>query len=115
MLNFYELQARLCWYLRALVRSGDWSGRSLAKAIGVSQPYLHLVLSGKRSMTPELGDLVLRYFRLSVLDLVEPAELAAHAAKQAEQVGAEEFSFDPGACAVADLSFSALRGLELPA
>ncbi|MCC6537562.1 MAG: helix-turn-helix transcriptional regulator [Bryobacterales bacterium] len=55
--------------VRVAVRNGRLTERGLAIRIGVSQPYLHNVLKGKRSMTAELADRLLREMRMGVADL----------------------------------------------
>ncbi|MBV9296352.1 MAG: hypothetical protein JO145_12340 [Acidobacteriaceae bacterium] len=45
--------------------------------LAISQPHLHNVLKGARKINPELADRLLRKFGLSVLHLLEDAELAA--------------------------------------
>jgi hypothetical protein len=44
--------------------------------VDISQPHMHNVLKGTRSLSPELSDRVLRHLRLSVLDLIEKEKFA---------------------------------------
>ncbi len=74
-MNFCGFQDRLTAHLRELVRSGEVTERGLARLTQVSQPHIHHVLKGKRLMSPETADKVLRRLRLDLVDLLEPAEL----------------------------------------
>jgi hypothetical protein len=74
-MNFCGFQDRLTAHLRDLVRSGEVTERGLARLTQVSQPHMHHVLKGKRLMSPETADKVLRQLRLDLVDLLEPAEL----------------------------------------
>lgn len=68
---FSDLQAAVVDCLRARVRNGHSTERSLARIVGISQPHLHNVLKGSRSLSPELSDQILYHLRLSLLDLVD--------------------------------------------
>jgi hypothetical protein len=74
-MNFCGFQNRLTAHLRELVRSGEVTERGLARLTQVSQPHIHHVLKGKRLMSPETADKVLRQLSLDLMDLLEPAEL----------------------------------------
>jgi hypothetical protein len=74
-MNFCGFQDRLTAHLRELVRSGEVTERGLARLTQVPQPHIHHVLKGKRLMSPETADKVLRRLRLDLVDLLEPAEL----------------------------------------
>ena len=74
-MNFCGFQDRLTAHLRELVRSGEVTERGLARLTQVSQPHIRHVLKGKRLMSPETADKVLRRLRLDLVDLLEPAEL----------------------------------------
>ncbi len=45
--------------LRAIVENGVVSERRLAQTVGLSQPHIHHVLSGARSLTVEVADRIL--------------------------------------------------------
>jgi plasmid maintenance system antidote protein VapI len=49
--------------------NGEFTERSLAGRVGVSQPQIHNVLKGARKLTPELADRILQALGISVLDL----------------------------------------------
>ncbi len=74
-MNFRQQQRRLIAHLRALVRSGDATERSLARLTGVSQPHMHNVLKGKRLLSLEMADQILTQLHLDLLDFMEPGEL----------------------------------------
>lgn len=69
------LHGRLIDVLRARVRNGEISERSLARMTGISQPHIHNVLKGVRTLSPGLCDAVLGHMRMSVLDLFRREEL----------------------------------------
>jgi len=53
---FHALRNGLIEELRTLVRSGQFTERSLARYLGVSQPHLHNVLCGVRALTFDFAD-----------------------------------------------------------
>jgi plasmid maintenance system antidote protein VapI len=73
---FADLMDSLIAVLRARVRNGEITERGLARMVDISQPHMHNVLKGTRSLSPELSDRVLRHLRLSVLDLIEKERFA---------------------------------------
>ncbi len=74
-MDFHDLHARFTDYLRERVRSGELTERGLARMTGVSQPHMHNVLKGKRVLSPDKADAVLRHLRIDLLDLLEPEDL----------------------------------------
>ncbi len=74
-MTFHDLQQRLLEVLRQRVRSGAATERGLARDTGISQPHLHNVLKGRRLLSTEKADEVLRRLQLDVLYLIEPEEL----------------------------------------
>ena len=74
-MTFHDLQQRLLEVLRHRVRSGAATERGLARDMGISQPHLHNVLKGRRLLSTEKADEVLRRLQLDVLYLIEPEEL----------------------------------------
>jgi hypothetical protein len=79
---FADFQNSLVESLRARVRNGEITERSLARLVGVSQPHMHNVLKGARMLSPELGDQVLTHLHLSLLDLVDKDVLARRIAHE---------------------------------
>ncbi len=71
-MDFQELHARFIDHLRERVRSGELTERGLARMTGVSQPHIHNVLKGKRLLSPETADEILRQLKLDLLDLISP-------------------------------------------
>ncbi len=76
-MNFEELQARLLALLRMRLRNGEITERRLARLTGFSQPHIHNVLKGRRVLSVELADEILRRLRISVTDLMGPGEPGA--------------------------------------
>jgi len=74
-MNFHDLQQRLIEDLRHRVRSGQVTERSLALTTGVSQPHMHNVLKGKRLLSADMADEILRHLQMDLLDLIDPEEL----------------------------------------
>jgi hypothetical protein len=74
-MDFQELRERLVAHLRERVSSGELTERGLARISGVSQPHIHNVLKGKRVLSLEMSDAVLRQLRIDLLDLVRPEDL----------------------------------------
>jgi transcriptional regulator with XRE-family HTH domain len=74
-MTFYELQQRLLEELRQRVRSGAATERGLARTAGISQPHLHNVLKGKRLLSMDKADELLRRLQIDVLQLIHPEEL----------------------------------------
>ena len=58
-----DLCNRLLDSLRVAVASGSLTVRRLAKEIGVSQPHMQNIMSGKRELTMQIADRVLQYQR----------------------------------------------------
>jgi transcriptional regulator with XRE-family HTH domain len=73
---FETLQTRLLDYVRWKVRNGELTERRLAGLIGVSQPHMHNVLKGVRTLSPGIADRILKTLEMSVLDLVVPERSA---------------------------------------
>ncbi len=68
---FEELIEIFLSNLRARVRNGEMTERRLARLIGVSQPHMHNVLKGVRTLTPQVSDRILMELKMSVLDLLD--------------------------------------------
>ena len=74
-MTFQDLQHRLLDELRQRVRRGEATERGLARLSGISQPHLHNVLKGKRILSMEKADTMLRRLQMDVLHLIELEEL----------------------------------------
>ena len=82
-MNFEILHTRLVAAIRHRVRNGEMSERSFARLAGISQPHMHNVLKGARSLSSESADTVLRSLRMSIFDLLEWEELPDHLRERA--------------------------------
>jgi plasmid maintenance system antidote protein VapI len=74
-LNFDELTDRLRVRIRARINGGQFTERSLARILQISQPHLHNVLKGARKLNIEFADQIMRKFRMSIFDLIEDQEM----------------------------------------
>lgn len=70
-----DLCNRLIQDLRVGVSSGSLTVRRLAREVGVSQPHMQNIMSGKRALTIHMADRLLQYGHRSVLDLASASEL----------------------------------------
>lgn len=61
--------------VRYRLNNGEYTERSLARQIGISQPHVHNVLKGVRGFSTEFGDALMAGLDFSVLDLIETDEL----------------------------------------
>jgi plasmid maintenance system antidote protein VapI len=74
-MTFLKLRDQLIATLRERVQRGELTERRLAHVTGISQPHIHNVLNGKRSLSPEAADRVISTLGIDLLDLLEPEEL----------------------------------------
>jgi len=81
-LNFQDAQLKLLAQVRDRIRNGELTERGFARLIGISQPHAHNVLKGVRKLSPQIFDAVLKYFHMSLLDLVALDELQAYLQRQ---------------------------------
>lgn len=68
------IQSRLIARVNTSINNGEFTERSLARLVGVSQPQLHNVLKGARKLQTELADRLMNRFNIGVVDLLETAE-----------------------------------------
>jgi len=68
--TFEDAQLKLLAYVRDRIHNGELTERGFARQIGISQPHAHNALKGVRTLSPEILDTILRYFHLSLLDLL---------------------------------------------
>lgn len=73
--GFEKLLQRLVRRLAGLLINGEYTERGLARLVGISQPHLHHILSGKRTLTPHVADAILASLGWGVGDLVPSEEL----------------------------------------
>ncbi len=74
-MKFKALQEKLREVLWARIEAGDLTGLRLAKEIGYQQAHISNFLNKKRGLSLSGMDKVLATQRLSVLDLLDPAEV----------------------------------------
>jgi plasmid maintenance system antidote protein VapI len=77
MPGFRQLESRLVSMLRDKIRSGELTERGSARLTGLSQPHVHNVLKGKRSLSMDAADSILVAMHLDVADLFRASELVA--------------------------------------
>jgi transcriptional regulator with XRE-family HTH domain len=73
-MDFLELERRFLDHLRFRVRSGELTERRIASLTGISQPHIHNVLRGKRSLSWETADVILHVLHIDLRDLLDPEE-----------------------------------------
>ncbi len=78
-MKFRQLQERLRELLRASVEAGDLTGLQVARLTGFQQAHVSNFLNRKRALSVEGMDRVLTAVGLSVLDLLDPAEVGKRA------------------------------------
>lgn len=78
-MKFRKLQERLRQLLLASIDAGDLTGMELAQMSGFQQAHICNFLNHKRSLSLDAMDRVLTALRLSVLDLLDPAEVGKRA------------------------------------
>ena len=74
-MKFKALQENLRKLIRSRIEEGDLTGLKLAHQTGFQQAHISNFLNSKRSLSLEGMDKVLNVQRLSVLDLLDPAEI----------------------------------------
>jgi transcriptional regulator with XRE-family HTH domain len=74
-MTFRELHDRLVTEMRQRIRNGGLTERGVARITGISQPHIHNVLKGKRLLSAETADEVLRQLQIDLLDLIKPEDL----------------------------------------
>jgi len=80
---FQLLQRRLVEALRRSIGNGLMTERGLARWAGISQPHMHHILKGARALSPQIADRLLHTLQLTVIDLLELAEMPARATDRA--------------------------------
>lgn len=71
LLSFEQLQSRLLTAIRLKIANGEFTERGLARIAGISQPHIHHILKGQRSLTSDTADSLLTCLNLSLLDLID--------------------------------------------
>jgi transcriptional regulator with XRE-family HTH domain len=92
-MDFETLQLRLLARVRTCVQNGELTERGLARMIGISQPHMHHILKGARTLSLENADRILRRLDLTVWDLMDglgaPLEIVS-AVRPAVGIGRNE-------------------------
>src|ERR1700761_1830408 len=76
--TFHTLRTRLVAAVNARLQNGEFTERGLAKILGVSQPHIHNVLKGARTLQWDLADRFISDLGIRILDLWNEDELATH-------------------------------------
>jgi transcriptional regulator with XRE-family HTH domain len=77
-MRFEQIQTRLLSRIRQLIHNGEITERGFARVSGISQPHIHKVLKGARTLSTERFDFLLKSLHCSVLDLFQEDELRDH-------------------------------------
>ena len=92
-MTFREAQLKLLAYVVDRIHNGELTERGFARLMGISQPHVHNVLKGARNLSPEIFDLILKYFHMSLLDLASVEEIEANLKKRRAPARAAEAPF----------------------
>jgi hypothetical protein len=76
IISFETLLNRLISAVNRRIKNGEYTERGLARILGVSQPQMHNVLKGARTLHADLADRLLWKLGISVLHLLEEGELS---------------------------------------
>lgn len=74
--SFEALFLRLIAAVNLRIKNGEYTERGLARILGISQPQMHNVLKGARTLHVDLADDLLSKLGLSVAQLFEADELS---------------------------------------
>lgn len=74
--SFETLLARLISAVNFRIKNGEYTERGLARILGISQPQMHNVLKGARTLHTDLADRLLWKLGISLLQLFAEGELS---------------------------------------
>ena len=74
-ITFDELTSRLRTYIRQLINRGEFTERSIARVLHISQPHVHNVLKGVRRMNVDLADQIMGKLTITIFDLISDQEI----------------------------------------
>jgi plasmid maintenance system antidote protein VapI len=74
--SFQALLERLIFAVNLRIKNGEYTERGLARILGISQPQMHNVLKGARTLHTDLADRLLWKLGISVLHLFNADELS---------------------------------------
>lgn len=69
-MGFQDLGLQLLARVRELVRNGSITERRLARLSGISQPHIHNVLKGARTLSAESADRLMQCLQIELKDLI---------------------------------------------
>lgn len=75
-ISFEALLGRLIFAVNLRIKNGEYTERGLARILGISQPQMHNVLKGARTLHTDLADRLLWKLGISVLHLFDEGELS---------------------------------------
>jgi plasmid maintenance system antidote protein VapI len=75
-ISFQALLERLIFAVNLRIKNGEYTERGLARILGISQPQMHNVLKGARTLHTDLADRLLWKLGISVLHLFNADELS---------------------------------------
>jgi transcriptional regulator with XRE-family HTH domain len=78
-MGFSELRNALVQDLLTRIRAGEFSERSLARRLGISQPHMHHILANKRQMSWELADHIVLVLKIDLQSYFPQDEAPADA------------------------------------
>jgi hypothetical protein len=103
---FHDLHGRLINLAREKVRAGEVTERGLARMCGLSQPHMHNVLKGIRSLSTSSADRLMNALGIHVADLLWGISAGTISAKEVAGIVAVPMvrnRIGPGAAAVLDV------------
>jgi hypothetical protein len=74
--SFEALLGRLIFAVNIRIKNGEYTERGLARILGISQPQMHNVLKGARTLHTNLADRLLWKLGISVLHLFKEDEIS---------------------------------------
>jgi plasmid maintenance system antidote protein VapI len=83
--TFRDVQRSLLAYVQERIHNGEFTERGFARLIGISQPHAHNVLKGARNLSPAIVDSILKFFQISMIDLIQVEDLEANLKKRKTQ------------------------------
>jgi transcriptional regulator with XRE-family HTH domain len=92
-LTIQDAQLKLLTHVRDRIHNGELTERGFARLIGISQPHAHNVLKGRRNLSPQIFDSILKRFNMSLLDLAPVEDLEANLKQRKAQEPVPEMGF----------------------
>src|SRR5579859_510556 len=88
--TFRSAHARLLAQVRTRMQNGELTERALARRLGVSQSHINNVLRGRRNLSQELADSILKVLKYSLWDLQHELDASVCVGDCAAMVGRME-------------------------